>query len=628
MNTKIIPEIKSIILKEGGTSIKLADYALSQFYATEVPKTTELLATKGRKSINLAFDQAYGAEEYVITVDAAAIDVCAGSSAGAYYAACTLDQLAKLNDGYIEECRIQDKPDMCDRAFSDDISRGVISTLEDFKTIVRRIAYVKGNIYMPYIEDSMQFESVPESGKYTDPVKKDEFKELVSYAAEYYVKIIPIINVLGHWDRNGKLSCFSDVMLHKGDDPEAETTNALDTRVPKTREMVKNILDEIIETFAPIDRIHVGGDEVVDYFRTLGREKATELYCSHYKFVCEYLESKGIKPMMYSDMFTPVWGDHELPFEAINDISPNVDFVFWDYAVRSHYKGVQQLKDNNKEFYVSPASMSYNRALPDYRLAWLNAQEMAHQAGTEAKGMIMSSWGDGGLCFREENWFGNYAGANFAWTAHSTYTLTDGVEAFFAIMFGIKMDVAKFQRLMDYDLTIFSRRKPDADPHTYDSYNEITHVGMHVFNLMYAPCFRNLEPEIKMATEGMVDLFAESLEYFSSLEPTRNQQTYGVFLFDIRRTLTAMMKIALLKSEQYKFKDEAKADVLPLLELAEQAEQDLQEAERVWFETNRLSGWNYYMARGLDLVEGLRALARYCDNVKKFGEDKLLGRVY
>lgn len=627
MNINIIPEIKSLTIVPDAAKVCLADYGLSPYYCDQIPKACELIET-GAKAINLTYSDAFGQDEYTISVGVETIEVTAGGAPGAYYAVCTLDQLAKLNGGCIEQCNIHDKPDMVERAFSDDISRGMISTLDDFKKIVRRIAYIKGNIYMPYIEDSMQFESVPESGMYTDPVPKAEFKELVKYAQDYYVKIIPIINVLGHWDRNGKLSCFSDVMLHHGDDPNAAPSNALDTRVPKTREMVKNILDEVIETFAPIDTIHVGGDEVVDYFRSLGREKATELYCSHYKFVCEYLESKGIKPLMYSDMFTPVWGDHELPFEAINDISSNVGFVFWDYAVRGFYKGIQQLKDNGSPFYVSPATMSYNRALPDYRLSWLNAQEMARQAGPAARGMIMSSWGDGGLCFREENWFGNYAGANFSWRSDSTYTFADGVAAFFAILFGIEVDIDKFNELIDYDITIFSRRKPEASAHSYDSYNEITHVGMQILNTLYAPCFRNMDQELKNATVGLVDLLKDSLEYFSSLEPVRNQQTYGVFLFDIRRTLASLEKIALLRSEKYVYRDHAKADILPLLEMADCCEQDLMRGEEVWFETNRQSSWNYYMARGLDLVEGLRALARYCDNVKRFSEDKLLGRVY
>ncbi|MBR5137232.1 MAG: family 20 glycosylhydrolase [Clostridia bacterium] len=627
MNIKIIPEIKSVTINADAVKVALADYGLSQYYAEQVPVAAELIAA-GAKAINLTYSDDMAKDEHTISVGSDSIEVVAGSAAAAYYAVCTLDQLAQLNDGMIETCEIHDAPDMVERAFSDDISRGVISTLDDFKQIIRRIAYIKGNIYMPYIEDSMEFESVPESGMYTDPVKKAEFKELVKYAAQYYVKIIPIINVLGHWDRNGKLSCFSDVMLHHGDDPNAAPANALDTRVPKAREMVKNILDEVIETFAPIDVIHVGGDEVIDYFRSLGRDKATELYCSHYKFVCDYLSSKGIKPLMYSDMFTPVWGDHELPFEAINDISTDVDFVFWDYAVRGFYKGIQQLKDNGSNFYVSPATMTYNRALPDYRLAWLNAKEMALQAGPKAKGMIMSSWGDGGLCFREENWYGNYAGANFAWRAYSTYDFHDSIASFFEIFYGVKVDVGKFIEMIDYDITMFYRRKPELSSHAYDSYNEMSHIGMQILNTLYGPCFKNMDAGIKSEAVGLHNLFRDSYEYFANLVPTRNTQTYGVFVFDIRRTLTSFEKINLLKASRYVYRDEAKADIPAILALADQCEKDLERAREVWFENNRQSSWNYYEARALDLVEGLRALARYCDNVKKFSEEKMLGRVY
>ncbi len=626
MNTKIFPELKSVTCTGG--SVRYGDFALSESYVSQVPAAAGLVTADGRFPINLALTDGLGRDEYDIAVAPESIEVRASSAAGGYYALCTLDQLSCLNGGVIDCCRIHDAPDMAERAFSDDISRGQISTLDDFKRIVRRIAYLKGNVYMPYIEDSMEFQSCPESGKYTDPVRKEEFRELVAYAARYYVKVIPIINVLGHWDRNGKLSYFSKMMLHRDDDPQQETTSALDTRVPETREMIRGILDEVIDTFAPVDTIHVGGDEVVDYFRNLGREQAAELYCSHYRFVCDYLASRGIKPMMYSDMFTPVWGDHELPFEAINDISPNVDFVYWDYSARGWYKGIEQLQSKGRSFYISPATMTYGRALPDYRMTWLNAKEMAFQAGSSAKGMIMSTWGDGGMCFREESWFGNFAGANFAWNSGSSYTFDEAVGSFFAIMYGIDVDVPRFKRMMDYDITMYLRLNPGKEPQSYESYNGCTHLGELVLNTLYAPCFRNIDLPLQNAAADMTDMFEESYRYFSQLVPAKNKDTYAVFVFDIRRTVTALLKIALLKSAQYSFRDEAKKDVEPLLALSARAREDLEEAERLWFSSNRLSGWKYYEARALDLAEGLNALARYCDNVRKFGEYKILGRVY
>jgi hypothetical protein len=169
-----------------------------------------------------------------------------------------------LNDGEILPLTIHDKPTMPVRGFSDDISRGQISTMENFKDIIRRLSYVKCNVYMPYIEDTFAFERYPESGKYSDPVSPQEWKVLIRYAEDYYIDIIPIFNTMGHWDKNAKLEYFYPYVMKRNGGENGYPASSVDVRKPEAQRMIYDMLDELVDVFGK-KGIHVGGDEVADY---------------------------------------------------------------------------------------------------------------------------------------------------------------------------------------------------------------------------------------------------------------------------------------------------------------------------------------------------------------------------
>ena len=95
---------------------------------------------------------------------------------------------------------IRDFPAEKIRGITDDISRGQVSTLDNFKEIVRTIARYKMNVYSPYIEDLFQFSKYPDIGKGRGALSPAECKELDAYAKKYFVEIIPIFETLGHWE--------------------------------------------------------------------------------------------------------------------------------------------------------------------------------------------------------------------------------------------------------------------------------------------------------------------------------------------------------------------------------------------------------------------------------------------
>lgn len=243
---------------------------------------------------------------------------------------------------------ICDKPSMPLRGISDDIARGQISTLENFKDIVRRMSYVKCNVYMPYLEDTFVFKKYPESGKFSDPVPQEEWRELIEYAKDYYITLIPVFNTIGHWDKNARLSYFAPYVIKENDRPDGIPCTSVDVRKPEAQQMIFDMLDELVDVFGEAGAVHVGGDEVGDYTGLFKKEKAGEYYNEHFNRIYDYLKKKEIKTFMYSDMYTPLYGDYSLGIDYIDQMPEDMNFVFWDYACRADYPNIKNLVERKK----------------------------------------------------------------------------------------------------------------------------------------------------------------------------------------------------------------------------------------------------------------------------------------
>ena len=102
------------------------------------------------------------------------------------------------------------------------------------------------------------YDGVPYGGYYT----QDEMRDIVKYAAERYITIIPEIDMPGHM--LGALAAYPEYGCTGGPYKVAERWGVFDDILcagnPKTYEFVNNILDELLDIFRS-KYIHLGGDE-------------------------------------------------------------------------------------------------------------------------------------------------------------------------------------------------------------------------------------------------------------------------------------------------------------------------------------------------------------------------------
>ena len=105
--------------------------------------------------------------------------------------------------------------------------------------------------------DPFEGDGVPHGGFYT----KDEVREIVAYAAERYITVIPEIEMPGH--SLAALAAYPELACTEGPFEVAMTWGVFDDIYcpeEETFEFLENVLAEVIELF-PGEYVHVGGDE-------------------------------------------------------------------------------------------------------------------------------------------------------------------------------------------------------------------------------------------------------------------------------------------------------------------------------------------------------------------------------
>ena len=256
------------------------------YFGTEKPMR---MSKRGNKGIKVRTDRFVPAEGYEMTVsEEEGILIIGGTEVGVYYGLQTLRQIIITNDGKVPYGYIADEPTFAYRGAHLDVSRHFFS-VDDVKRYIDILAAHKLNRLHWHLTDDqgwrIEIKAYPEltekgsmrkqtlighglrpeywDGKpYGGYYTQDEIRDVVAYAAERYITVIPEIEMPGHsqaalhalpW-----LGCNEqevDVWTTWGVTPEV-----LCAGKETTYEFLENVLAEVIELF-PSELIHIGGDE-------------------------------------------------------------------------------------------------------------------------------------------------------------------------------------------------------------------------------------------------------------------------------------------------------------------------------------------------------------------------------
>jgi hypothetical protein len=351
---------------------------------------------------------------YTLTIDDDLIAIRGATAAGRFYGIQTLRQILRnVINKAIPKLTIKDYPAMEWRGISDDISRGQVSNLEDFKEIVRDLAFYKKNLYQPYIEDMFRFDADPNIGSDRGAVTKTEMEALVREATQYHVVVSPVFECLGHQDR--LLSLPENRKYAEIQDPGGRPWSFAPMN-EDTFEFVTQLIDEMA-ALTPSPFFHIGGDESFDVGKGQSKKMVEKygigrVHADYFSRLNSYIKVKHNRRMMvYADMILR----HP---EAMAYMPKDCIMIDWRYSPDDDYKTTAKLKEAGFEHIItSPGIWSWASYYPNFPWAFRNIAHAAEAAKKEnLLGCITSSWGDNGAeNLRQNNWVGYAYSAAALW---------------------------------------------------------------------------------------------------------------------------------------------------------------------------------------------------------------------
>jgi hexosaminidase len=358
---------------------------------------------------SITFDPAMRDEGYVITPDGNRIVVVGATSAGVFYGAQTVKQIIS-GDG--EEARlyratIRDWPAMRYRGFHDDLSRGPVPTLEFQKRQIRTLAAFKVNVLSPYFEHTLAYSSNPLIAPPGGALTHSDIKELVAYAAQYHVDIIPEQEAFGHLHHILKYEIYS---------PLGETAHGhvLAPGQPGSLPLIRQMFAEIDSLF-PSRFVHLGADETFELGRgqTADRVKTEGIGAVYLGFLNQI--EAALKPSGKRFLF---WGDVAMNHpDLVKTLPKDLIAVGWHYSPDTSFtRFIAPFRDAGIETWVSPGVNNWNRVYPDNAMALPNIQGFVRDGQRlGSTGVLNTSWDDDGEALFNQTWYGDLFGAAAGW---------------------------------------------------------------------------------------------------------------------------------------------------------------------------------------------------------------------
>src|ERR1043165_492504 len=183
-------------------------------------------------------------EGYVLIATADRVIVAGKTETGTFYGVQTLKQIVRGEGAgaFIPAMKIVDWPTMRWRGVSDDISRGPVPTVNYIKRQIRTEAFFKLNMHSFYMEHTFASESHPLIGPEGGSLTAAEIKELVAYARDYHVQLVPEQQTFGHLHKALRLEKDAELA-------ETPYGDVLSPQQPGTYKLIADWYKELNELF-------------------------------------------------------------------------------------------------------------------------------------------------------------------------------------------------------------------------------------------------------------------------------------------------------------------------------------------------------------------------------------------
>lgn len=299
---------------------------------------------------------------------------------------------------------IADWPEYGIRYHHDDVSRKQVSTLADFRRIIRHLGAFKFSHYTLYLEDMVLVDGLPLMGENRGAFTVADLRALVAEGERWQVELFPTLSLAGHQENLLRLPRYRPMGARTWQPP-----SSFDPRHPDVRQHLSRLLDAVCPAF-PSPLFHMGFDEVI------GLDKAG--FLEHINWCCAQLVARGKTPLFWADMLYNHFGG-----DLLRRLHPAVVPVVWNYSTtggRARAALSKMLRDRDQAWVLAGYNnwgSFFHAPLAEAQTQWRNWRRIAppgHVAGFGA-----SQWGDDGYensrdlawplfaAFAEQAWTGN-----------------------------------------------------------------------------------------------------------------------------------------------------------------------------------------------------------------------------
>ena len=373
---------------------------------SDAPAAKAVLAHAG-----LAFDTAMQSEGYVLVIEKQQAYIIGGSSGGVFYGAQTLKQLLQQPSAgrTLPTGTVRDWPAMRYRAVQDDLSRGPVPTLEFQKHQIRVLAAFKANLYSPYFEHTLLYPNQPMAAPPGGAMTPAEVKELVAYARQYHVTILPEQEAFGHLHHVLKYELYQEAA-------ETPHGHVLAPGQQASMPLIKDWFTQIAAVF-PSPFIHIGADETWDLGVGRTQEEVQKkgygpVYVSFLKQIHDELEPLHRRLLFWGD----IGGKDPNAVAGLPKDMIAVPWNYWDFTGFDNM--IEPFAKAGMETWVAPGDSNWNEVFPRTRTALWNIQGFVRDGQRMGStGMINTVWNDDGEGLFNLDWYGVLFGPVAAWQA-------------------------------------------------------------------------------------------------------------------------------------------------------------------------------------------------------------------
>ena len=326
-------------------------------------------------------------ERYTLEINKKGVFIKGHDKGALFMALQTLDQIM-AGDTYntcqskIEHIRIDDRPRFPRRAMMIDPARHFLP-VEDVKFFIDQMARFKFNTLQIHLTDDqgwrIEIKSHPEltekgafrttgstkgpdNGYYT----QEEIKDIISYAADRNIEIIPELDIPGHsvaiLVAHPELGC--KFRQNEKKDLGSTTNMMLCARNEKSYAIYEDIISEVAALF-PAEEIHLGGDEAavnanwakcedcLAMIKEAGYEKPSELMIPFFNRMLDIVRRNGKRAILWCELDNMWPPANEYLFPYPDDVT----LVTWRNALTP--KCIELTKKHGHKLIMAPGEHAY-----------------------------------------------------------------------------------------------------------------------------------------------------------------------------------------------------------------------------------------------------------------------------